>query len=118
MRKIKTISWLETRQTANGETEEVKSNSLDLIRVMIQTVSPQRLPTGLEAYEIMKSVHESLKSAKGKDVLILEDKVYDWIEENIFPQIPAVWGLNTDLSSAIDHIINAEKIDVNKNSKP
>lgn len=112
MRKIKIMKWAEPNR--NNLDDMVEVDTCVLIQNMVRAVPPQQLPTGIDAFELMRGLHHSLKSAKGKEFLHLEDNVFEWLEKNCFTTIPAVWGLMDEVAQAIMEITNAKQYDPNE----
>lgn len=111
MRKIRIYQWKET-SPRTGKEEDVDTRIL--ITNMIKGLDPQKLPRGLDNFRLMLSLNESLQKSKDKEYLNLEDNVYQFIENECLPNIPAVWGMMDDISLAVLAIIDAEKVDVNE----
>lgn len=109
--KIKLTHWTEL-QTINGEDTNVEMSTAELLEALIQLTPPQFLPTGLNAFDIMKDMRHSLDQSKITDTLIFASNTYKWLSENAFKHIPARWGLMPDLAEAIDNIRNAEEIEL------
>lgn len=111
MRKIKIMKWKESNR--DDPDKEIEVDTCSLLRNMVMSVPPQKLPTGLDAFTIMRSLDISLKTAKGKEYLHLEDNVFDWLDKNCFTNILAVWGLMDEVAMAIIEITNSKQYDPN-----
>ena len=111
MRRIKIMKWKEPSR--DDPDEKIEVDTCSLIQNMVRQVPPNQLPTGLDAFKIMRSLDLSLKTAKGKEYLELEDNIFDWLDKNCFVNIPAVWGLMDEVAMAIIEITNAKQYDPN-----
>ena len=109
--KIKVLEWEETR--LNGqELETFKVKTPELIRSLIRLTPTHLLPMGLETFSLMKDLNHSLETSKTEKELILGKSIYQWLKDNVFPLIPASWGLNPDISAAIDEVLNAQEFEL------
>lgn len=113
MRKIKVETWAEQRP---GETV-VTVNTRTLIRTMMNQLPPNKVPRGVDAFNIMKELHDALKESEKSEYIMLPENVFTFLEKNCFTSIPAVWALMEDVSKAITELIEAELVDVKVEEK-
>ena len=110
VRKIRIESWTEPSTTKPGERIDV--DTCILVRNMVRGVPVEKIPRGVEAFELMKSLHEALKDAENQEYLMLTENVFQFLEDNCFDQIPATWGLMEELSNAVTLLVGAELVEV------
>ena len=111
LRKIKIGFWTEPSQTKPNKS--IMVNTCTLIRTLFSGLPPAKIPRGLEAFELMKDLHQALVKAHDKEYLYLPENVYTFLQKECFPNIPATWGMMKDVSIAVTDLIDAELVEVN-----
>ena len=114
VRKIKIETWTEPERDENGKTtgRSVDVDTCFLVRNMVSGLPPDKLPRGVDAFNIMKDLSYALRDAQNQQYLLLPENVYNFLQKNCFPNIPAAWGLMEDISNAVTLLIGAELVEV------
>lgn len=113
MRKIKIESWnanipVRDKEGKIIETKESKENLLIALNILIATKAPDQMPKGLEQFRIFSKLAEAFDKADKSDMLELEEREYNFLKEVITRDIPSAWGMNKNLTKAIESFLEAK----------
>lgn len=105
VRKIVMLEWKE--RDMNGK--EIDVNTTELIKNLFASIPLEKMPRGVEAFELVRDLSKALDDSGGKDFIVLEEDLWKYLEKEAFPYIPGKWAFVPGLSDAIDSLIHAEK---------
>ncbi|MHA1330805.1 MAG: hypothetical protein ACTSR2_06995 [Candidatus Hodarchaeales archaeon] len=105
MRKIKIEKW--KSQSPQGEKEE---SLLTVLNVIIANKHPNEMPKGLEKFKLFSKLSKAFEKAEDTNELVLEDTEYEFLKESIENNIPSIWGMNSNISKAIDAFFEAKEV--------
>lgn len=105
MRIIKINKW--EVKLPDGKTRE--ENLVFVLSILINNQTPEDMPKGIEKFQIFGNIGTAFDVANGKDVLVLEEREYGFIKEIIETRVPSAWGLNPDISLAIQSFMDAKQ---------
>ena len=113
MRKIKLENWKANfpEKDETGKiigTKEVDENLLVALNMLLGSKNPEELPKGLEKFRIFGKLSEAFDKADKSKVLELEDREYKFLKELIETDIPSAWGMNKNLSNAVNDFLDAK----------
>lgn len=105
MRKIKINTW-----EVNLPDGKIREESLIVVlNILISNQNPNEMPRGIDKFQIFGNIGKAFDAAKGKDVMVLEEREYSFIKELIETKVPGAWGLNPDISLAIQSFMDAKQ---------
>lgn len=113
MRKIKIETW-KANVPDKDETgkiigvKEVNEDLLYALNILLGSKKPEELPTGLEKFRIFGKIADAFDKADKSKVLELEEREYKFLKELIEKDIPSTWGMNKNLSKAINYFLDAK----------
>lgn len=105
VRKIAMLEWKER----NREGKEVAMDTTEFIKNLFASIPLDKMPRGVDAFELVRDMSKSLDASKGKDFVILEEDSWKYLEKEAFPYIPGKWAFVPGLSDAVHSLIKAEK---------
>lgn len=103
MREIKLFSWDE--KNAEGKTEKI--NLVNVLKLLLTARDPQKMPRGIDQHRLFRRLDLAFEKAEETQVLKLEEADYSQLKKIIDEDIPATWGLNKDISKAIEDFLEA-----------
>ena len=114
MRKIKIEKW-KSKVPKYGEdgktivgTGEKDETLLDAINVLIANKDPKDMPKGLDNFRTMSRLSKAFEKAEKSGFLELEEVDYKFIKDDLEKNLPSAWGLNNNITNAIEEFLNAE----------
>ncbi len=112
MRKINIETWKSKVPKFEGEKivgyEDKDENLLTALNVLLGSKKPEEIPRGLDKFRLFGRLSKAFIKAEEKKVLQLEEGDYSFLKKMIESDVPSTWGMNENLSKAIDLFINAE----------
>ena len=105
MREIKVLKWKEI--TAQGDKDV---NTLDIIKILLNNRSPTKIRNGLDQHRFFRRVDVACEEARKNDILKLQEMDFSQIKTIIEEEVPASWGMNPDISNAIEEFLNSEQV--------
>lgn len=104
MRKIEVKTW---KAILKGE--EIEEGSLMLFTSLLSSASPEEMPKGLDQFRLFNRISKAFEGAEKTKVLSLEEGDYSFMKAQIEKNIPAILGMNANITEAIDAFINAKQ---------
>ena len=115
MRKIKLDKW-KSRMPVYGEdgktivdTKEQDEDLLTALNVLIANKKPEEMPRGLDKFRTFNRLSKAFEKADKSRVLELEETDYKFLKESIEKDVPSTWGMNENISKAIEDFLKAEE---------
>ena len=115
MRKIKIEEWKanvpkfgEDGKTIIG-TEQKGENLLTALNVLLASKKPEEIPRGLDKFRLFGRLSKSFEKADKSKILSLEEGDYSFLKNMIEKDVPSLWGMNENLSKAIEDFLNAKE---------
>jgi len=105
MRKIKIEYWNEK----NLEGKEVKADTLQALSVLVNSKKPEEMPKGLDKFRLFNRLSKAFDKARDSKELILEETDYKFLKDTIESDIPSSWGMNQNISQAIENFLEAKE---------
>jgi hypothetical protein len=114
MRSIKIESWkanipIKDKDGNVTGTQEMGENLLVALNVLIGTKEPQNIPKGIEKFRIFNKIAQAFDKADEAGTLELEEREYLFLKETVEKEVPSSWGMNKDLSKAINDFLNLKE---------
>jgi len=104
MRKIEIGKWEEP----DGKGEKREVTLLDVIKALIGNRKPEQLKGGFDGFRSMNRISKAFDKAEKSKFLELEETDYSLIKGIMEKDIPDTWGLDKNISEAIERFLNAE----------
>lgn len=105
MRKIKINKW----KAKIAEGKEQDEDLLMAINLLLGNKRPEEIPKGLDKFRLFNRLVQAFDKADKSGTLVLEEMEYSFIKEMIEKDVPSVWGMNSNLSQAIEDFLNAKQ---------
>lgn len=105
MRKIEVKKW----KAINREGKEIEENLLSALNVLIINKRPEDMPKGLDKFRIFNKLAKAFDDAEKSGELVLEEKEYAFLKNTVEKEIPSQWGLNPQISEAIEVFLDAKE---------
>lgn len=106
MRKIKIEKWKSI--LPNGE--EVEESLIEVLSILISMKKQEDMPRGFDNFRLMGRIANSFEKAKNTKELELEESDYSFLKKTIEGEIPAVWGMNKNISNAISVFLETQEL--------
>jgi len=104
MRKIKLETWKVKDQEGNEKDEDL----LVALSVLIANKDPKEMPRGIDKHRLFNRIANAFEKAEKTRVLELEEADYSFLKETVEKDIPAIWGMNKNISKAIEDFLAAK----------
>ena len=112
MRKIKINTWKSKVPVYEDEkivgTEEKDEDLLVALNVLIGNKKPEEMPRGIDKHRMFNRLSKAFDKADKTKVLELEEIDYKFLKETIEKDIPASWGMNQNISDAVEDFLGAK----------
>lgn len=105
VRKIVMLEWTEL----DINRKEITVNTAEFIKNLFAGIPMEKMPRGVEAFEITRDLSKALDESDGKDCVTLEEDLWKFLKKECFEHIPGKWAFVPGLSDAIHSLIHAEK---------
>lgn len=105
MRKVKIEKW-KSRMPDGTEAEE---NLLMALNVLIANKKPEDIPRGIDKFRLFGRIAKAFEKAEKTKILELEEADYSFLKKAIESDVPSVWGMNPELTKAIESFLNAKE---------
>jgi len=105
MRKVKIETW--KSKMPNGE--EMDEDLLTALNVLIGNKKPESIPRGLDKFRLYGRLSKAFEKADKTRILELEESDYSFLKKTIEEDVPSTWGMNSNISKAIENFINAKE---------
>lgn len=105
MRTIQVKSWKAKMPDGN----EVEESILDVLNALINAKSPDKMPRGMDSFRLFTRLVKSFDDAKTTQKLVLEEADYAFLKHTIMNDIPAAWGMNPNITGAVQEFIDAKE---------
>lgn len=114
MKKIKIKKWRAKVPDGKDEKGQIKykyvdESTLTALNILIANIKPQNMPRGLDAFRIFNRLSKAFTKAEKTDILELDDVDYKFLKDTIKRDVPSIWGLNPNISEAIEEFLNVEE---------
>jgi len=115
MRKIKLNKWKSNVPIFDEDgktvikTEERNEDLLVVINVLLASKKPAEMPRGLDQFRTFNRLSKAFEKADKSRVLELEEADYSFLKKEIENNIPSAWGMNSDISKAIEDFLDAKE---------
>jgi len=114
MRKIKIDNWkakipIKDKEGNITDSKDVDENLLIAFNMLLGLKKPEELPRGLEKFRIFGKLSEAFDKVDKTNVLEVEEREYNFLKELIEKDIPSAWGMNKELSKAVNDFLNAKE---------
>ena len=117
MRKIKLEKW-KSNVPVYGEdgitvvgTKEKDEDLLTALNVLIANKKPEEMPRGIDKFRLFGRLSKAFEKADKSRVLELEEIDYSFLKGSIEKDCPASWGMNQNISKAIEAFLEAKSED-------
>ena len=104
MRKIKINKW----KAKIAEGQEKDEDLLMALSVLLGNKKPEEIPRGLDKFRLFNRLSKSFDKADKSGTLTLEESDYSFLKDMIEKDVPSIWGMNQDLTQAIEDFLNAK----------
>jgi len=104
MRKIKIETW----KAKGPEGQEIEENTINALSILVSNKKPEEMPRGLDKFRLFNRLSKAFDKANDSGELILEETDYKFLKDTIEKDIPSSWGMNPDISKAIESFLEAE----------
>lgn len=114
MRKIKIETWksrvpvMGEDGKPTGEFNMMDETLLTALNVLIGNKKPEDMPRGLDKFRIFNRLSKAFDKADKTKMLELEEVDYKFLKETIEKDIPSAWGMNQNVSKAIESFLEAD----------
>ena len=114
MRKLKLDKWKskvlvrDSKGNPTSEFEEADEDLLVALNVLIANKT-EKMPRGLDKFRIFTRLSKAFEKADKSRVLELEETDYKFLKETIEKDIPSAWGMNQNISKAIEDFLNTKQ---------
>ena len=114
MRKIKLDTWKSRVPIFDKDgktvlrTEERDENLLTALNVLIASKKPEEMPRGLDKFRTFGRLSKAFDKAEKTKVLELEETDYSFLKETIETDVPSSWGMNENISKAIEEFLESK----------
>jgi len=89
--------------------DEVEESLLIVLNNLMASKRPEEIPRGLDKFRIFNRLSKAFEKADKSKVLELEETDYAFLKEIIEKDIPSTWGLNENISKAVEAFLNAKE---------
>ena len=105
MRKIKIEKW----KSKIADNKEIDEDLLVVLNVLIGNKRPEEVPRGLDKFRLFNRVTRAFEKADKTGILELEEFDYSFLKDTIEKDVPSTWGMNPNISKAIEEFLNAKQ---------
>jgi len=105
MRKIRIENW--KAKLPNGK--EGEENLLIALSVLIANKRPEEMPRGLDKFRLFNRLSKAFDKAEKSRELVLEEMDYTFLKDLIEKEVPSIWGMNPNLSKAVEDFLNTKQ---------
>lgn len=116
MRKIKVETWKSrvpkidgSGNLIPGEFVEKEEDLLAALNVLIANKKPEDMPRGLDKFRTFSRLSRAFEEADKSKILKLEESDYKFLKDDIESSVPSSWGMNQDISKAIESFLEAKE---------
>lgn len=104
MRRIEIKTW----KSRISEDKEIDENLLIALNLLLGNKKPEEMPRGIDKHRMFNRLSKAFEKAEKKGVLELEEADYTFLKLMVEKDIPAIWGMNQDLSEAVENFLDAK----------
>ena len=113
MRKIKIEKWKSKVPKYDDEgkivgSEEKDETLLDALNVLIGNKKPENMPKGIDKFRLFNRLSKAFDKADKTKILELEETDYSFLKKTIEEDTPATWGMNVNISEAIEDFLESK----------
>jgi hypothetical protein len=105
MRRIKLNKWKAKDREGNDQDEDL----LMALNVLLGNKKPEDIPRGLDKFRLFHRLAKAFDKADESRELVLEEADYSFLKEMVEKDVPSVWGMNENLSEALEDFLNAKQ---------
>ena len=105
MRKIKLNKW----KAKDREGKEIDEDLLMALNVLLGNKRPEEIPRGLDKFRLFNRLNKAFDKADKSRELVLEESDYSFLKDMVEKDIPCIWGMNENLSKAIEDFLNTKQ---------
>ena len=105
MRKMQVQSW----KAKNQEGKDIEESIVEILSVMISSQKPEDMPRGLEKARMFNRLISAFDKSKESKELILEEADYMYLKKILENDIPAMWGSNKNIMTAIETFVELKQ---------
>lgn len=116
MRKIKIETWKSNVPVYGKDgitvvgSKEADEDLLTVLDVLIKNKKPEDMPRGLDKFRLFGRISKAFSKAEETKILELEESDYSFLKECVEKDTPAAWGMNQDISKAIEEFLNVGEV--------
>ncbi len=105
MRKIKLDKW----KSKDLDGKDIDEDLLMALNVLIANKKPEDMPRGLDKFRTFSRLSKAFEKADKSRVLELEEADYKFLKDEIESSVPSSWGMNANISKAIEEFLEAKE---------
>lgn len=113
MRKIKLTKWaVRVPKYEDGKVvgvQESEESLLTALETLIAMKKPEDIPRGLDKFRLFNRLTKAFDKAAKNGTLELEEGDYSFLKKSIESDVPSSWGLNPNISDAIEAFLEAKE---------
>lgn len=107
MRTIKLFRWKEPDLKNPGKLSDV--DLVEVLKTLINNRDPQKMPyNGIDHHRFFGRLGKAFEEAEKTEILKLEEGDYSQLKKIVEEDVQGIWGLNKDISKAIEDFMSAE----------
>ena len=120
MRKVKIETWKSAMPKRDEEGKVIGQETVDedllmAMNVLIANKKPEQMPRGLDKFRTFNRLNKAFEKAKKTKELVLEEAEYKFLKDTIESDIPATWGMNSNLNKAFEDFLSAKEVGTDDN---
>ena len=115
MRKIKLETWksrvpvMDSEGNVTQEFTEADEDLLAVLNALLSNKKPEDMPRGLDQFRTFGRLAKAFDKAVESKFLELEEVDYKFLKESVQNEIPSTWGMNKNISKAIEEFLEAKE---------
>ena len=90
------------------DTKEQDEDLLTVLNHLISSKRPEEMPRGLDKFRLFSRLAKAFDKADKSRILELEDVDYTFLKESIEKDMPASWGMNQNISKAVEGVLEVK----------
>ena len=106
-RSIENIKW----KANDRDGKEVEENLATVLKSLLMMKDPKEIPRGIDKFRLYSQMTKAFDEAEKTGTIVLEEYSYSFIKKMIESDTPAIWGMNSNISGAIEKIMEAKKVE-------
>ncbi len=102
-RKIENVKW----KANDRDGKEIDESLATALKSLLLMKDPQQMPKGLDKFRLYGQLTKAFDKAEETGTIVLEEHPYNFLKSIIEKDMPALWGTNKNISSAIEKFLEA-----------